>query len=151
MKREQSGQRFSGENHQGAEHSTPYPVSRMAPATELVDLAAQIDEADRMLTCVTEAKLKQIAEQIRGLRRQAATILQTTLRDQQLHRARCNFQRRPGGVYHLYRRANGEEYLSMLAPAEWGAAPPHSFVGTFRLENDMSWVQLDTERPEEEL
>ncbi len=137
--------RFCGDNHQGTANSSPYPLSRMAPATDLVDLAAQISAADQMLTNVTQARLQQIAEQIQGLQRQAATILQASLRDQQLHRAQCNFQRRAGAVYHLYRRADGREYLSMLAPSEWGDSSPHPFLGSFRLENDMSWTALDGE------
>lgn len=135
-------QRFRGDKHQGGDNSAPYPVSRMAPATELVDLAAQIAAADNMLSNVAHGKLRQIAEQIKGLQLQAQNILQVTARDQQLHRAQCNFPRKPGHTYHLYRRHNGGEYLSMLAPQEWGGEPPHPFLGSFRLENDMSWTPL---------
>ncbi len=147
-------QRFQGENHQGSDNSAPYPVSRMAPATELVDLASQIAEADNMLANVTHGKLRQIAEQIKSLQQQAGEILQATARDQQLHRAQCNFQRKPGTTYHLYRRGDGREYLSMLAPQEWGGEPPHLFIGSFRLENDMSWTafeQLDGEEQAQRL
>ena len=140
---DKSLQPLKGEKHQGSDNSAPYPVSRMAPATELVDLAAQIAEADTMLANVTHGKLRQIAEQIKGLQQQASSILQATARDQQLHRAHCNFQRKPGNTYHLYRRSDGREYLSMLAPQEWGSQPPHQFVGSFQLENDMSWTPLD--------
>jgi hypothetical protein len=143
-------QRFRGERHNGPDNSAPYPVSRMAPTTELVDLAAQIAEADTMLANVTHGKLRQIAEQIRGLQQQASAILQATARDQQLHRAQCNFQRKPGRTYHHYRRGDGREYLSMLTPAEWGGEPPHTFVGSFRLENDMSWTPLEEVAGEEQ-
>lgn len=136
-------QRVKGEMHRGSDNSAPYPVSRMAPATELVDLAAQIAEADNMLGNVTHGKLRQIAEQIRSLQQQATDILQATARDQQLHRAQCHFQRKPGATYHLYRRPDGRDYLSMLAPQEWGGQPPHEFLGTYRLENDMSWTALE--------
>lgn len=139
-----------GEKHQGPDNSAPYPVSRMAPATELVDLAAQIAEADTMLANVTHGKLRQIAEQIKSLQQQAGTILQATARDQQLHRAQCNFQRKPGNTYHLYRRGDGREYLSMLAPEEWGGTPPHEFIGSFRLESDMSWTPVDELAGEEQ-
>jgi len=141
---EKTLQRFRGENFLGPDNSAPYPVSRMAPSTELVDLAAQIAEADRMLASVAHGKLQQIAEQIRYLQQQASEVLQTTARDQRLHRAQCNLQRKPGKVYHLYRRADGREYLSLLAPAEWGGEPPHPFIGSYRLENDMSWSDIDS-------
>ena len=52
----------------------------------------------------------------------------------------CAFKRRPGLRYHLYERGNGTLYFSMLSPEDWGAAAPHAFRGTYRLEADMSWT-----------
>lgn len=138
--------RYRGENHRGSANSAPYPLSRMAPATELVDLAREIALADTMLGNVSHAKLRVIAEQMRHLQREAHAILASTARDQRLHRAQCNFQRRPGTVYHLYRRDNGRDYFSMLAPGEWGGSAPHEFVGSYRLENDMSWTPVGEDR-----
>lgn len=132
-----------GENHSDSDNSAPYPVSRMAPATELVDLAREIAEADRMLGNVAHGKLKVIAEQMKTLQREAQAILEASARDQRLHRARCNFKRQPGKTYHLYRKADDSLYFSMLAPAEWGGPPPHPFVGSFRLESDMSWTPVE--------
>lgn len=135
--------KYRGENHPLADNSAPYPVSRMAPATELVDMAREIAEADRMLGSVAHGKLKVIAEQMKALQLQARTVLEASARDQQLHRARCNFKRQPGKTYHLYRKADESLYFSMLAPAEWGGAPPHPFVGSYRLESDMSWTPVE--------
>lgn len=135
--------KYRGENHPHADNSAPYPVSRMAPATELVDMAREIAEADRMLGSVTHGKLKVIAEQMKALQAQARTILEASAHDQKLHRARCNFKRQPGKTYHLYCKADESLYFSMLAPAEWGGTPPHSFVGSYRLESDMSWTPVE--------
>ncbi|MCU7809182.1 MAG: DUF2452 domain-containing protein [Candidatus Thiodiazotropha sp. (ex Semelilucina semeliformis)] len=84
------------------DQSSPYPVSRLAPAFGLVDLAREIAEADEMLANRAGAQLQVIAQQVKQLQAQAREILQQTQRDQQLHRARCNFQKKPGQVYHLY-------------------------------------------------
>lgn len=135
--------KYSGDNHQGADHAAPYPVSRMAPATELVDLARQIEEADQMLGNVVHAKLKVIAEQMKALQQEARSIMESSARDQQLHRAQCQFKRQPGKVYHLYKRSGDVLYFSMLSPEEWGAKPPHEFIGSYRLENDMSWTPVE--------
>ena len=135
--------KYSGDNHQGADHAAPYPVSRMAPATELVDLARQIEEADQMLGNVVHAKLKVIAEQMKALQHEARSILESSARDQQLHRAQCQFKRQPGKVYHLYKRSGDVLYFSMLSPDEWGGTSPHPYVGSYRLENDMSWTAVD--------
>ena len=31
----------------------------------------------------------------------------------------------------------------MLAPAEWGHKPPHTFIGSYQLEMDMSWTAVE--------
>lgn len=135
--------KYSGDNHHGTDHAAPYPVSRMAPATELVDLAREIEEADQMLGNVVHGKLKVIAEQMKALQQEARSILETSARDQQLHRAQCQFKRQPGKIYHLYKRSEDTLYFSMLSPEEWGGKPPHELIGSYRLENDMSWTPVE--------
>ncbi len=129
--------------HRGPDHSAPYPVSRLAPGFELVDLAREIEAADATLASHASGKLKLIAEQIRTLQEQAREILEQTRRDQALHRAACAFRRQPGKIYHLYRKPDGSTYFSLLAPEDWSGRPPHDFLGSWRLENDMSWSPAD--------
>jgi hypothetical protein len=31
----------------------------------------------------------------------------------------------------------------MLSPDDWGGRPPHPFVGSYRLEADMSWTAAE--------
>ncbi len=132
--------KYQGAAHGGADHSSPYPVSRLAPAIELVDLAKQVAQADTLLSGVATGKLRVIAEQMRALQTQAQAVLQAIQRDQDLHRVSCHFKRQPGCFYHLYRKPDGQRYFSMLSPQEWGDKPPHEFLGSYRLENDMSWT-----------
>lgn len=129
--------------HDGPDHSSPYPVSRLAPAFDLVDVAKEIQQADAMLGAVVGNQLEVIVEQIRSLQGQARDILDRAQRDADLHRAECQFQRRPGHVYHLYERDDGSLYFSMVAPTEWGGAPPHPPRGSYRLEADMSWTPAE--------
>jgi len=126
--------------HQGDERSSPYPVSRLAPAFGMVELAEELEKADQMVSGRVNAQLAQIATQIRSLQAQAREVLETAHEDMQLHRAKCNFRRIPGKVYHLYRHNNGELHFSMLSPNDWRGRPPHEFVGSYRLESDLSWV-----------
>lgn len=141
--------KHQGPNVDGPARSSPYPVSRLAPAIDLVDLAREIAEADRMLNIRLSAKLKVIADQIKGLQSEARAILADARQDQELNHIRCTFQRKPGQTYHLYSREDGRRYFSLLSPADWQNRPPHEFVGSFRLENDMSWTPLDG-KPEED-
>ncbi|HJL19836.1 MAG TPA: DUF2452 domain-containing protein [Sandaracinaceae bacterium LLY-WYZ-13_1] len=145
--------RHGGDRHEGPSRTSPYPVSRLAPAHDLVDVAREIERADQTIGAVVGGKLELIARQIRALQEEAREILDDTRRDLDLHRAECNFAKRVGGVYHLYERPNGRCYFSMLSPDDWGGAPPHSFRGSYRLEGDQSWtpaaqIEGDAERPE---
>lgn len=47
---------------------------------------------------------------------QARKVLEETKRDAELHHAACNFKKRPGQMYYLYRRSNGTTYFSILSP-----------------------------------
>jgi hypothetical protein len=137
--------KHDGEKHEGPSSLAPYPTSRLAPPHDLVDVARRIAEADAMISATANAKLRIIADQIQALQEQARGILEDTKRDLDLHRARCAFVRKPGSVYHLYRRPDGELWFSMIAPAEWGAAPPHEFAGSYRLELDQSWTPVESD------
>jgi hypothetical protein len=128
--------------HQGPAKTAPYPMTRLSPPHDLVDTARQIQQADLILGAVVSNKLRLIADQIRGLKEQAQAILEEARRDAELHRAACNFKKRAGAVYHLYRREGGGSYFSMLSPEEWNGQPPDAFAGSFRLELDMSWTLL---------
>lgn len=123
--------------------STTYPLSRLAPRMDLVDVAKEIQDADRMLGAVVGGQLEVIAEQIRSLQDRAKALLEKAEHSARLHRARCHFKKRPGHVYHLYERTSDDLYLSMLSPDEWAGAPPHAFLGSYRLELDMSWTKVE--------
>jgi hypothetical protein len=132
--------RHPGDRHEGPARTSPYPVSRLAPAHDLVDTARQIAQADQLIGTVTHGKLELIAKQIRALQEEARSILEDARTNAELHRASCNFRKSPGHTYHLYRRPDGHRYFSMLNPDDWRGQPPHHFEGTYRLEADMSWT-----------
>ena len=48
--------------HDGPAHSSPYPVSRLAPGFQLVDLAREIDQADQVIGSRLGGQLEVIAE-----------------------------------------------------------------------------------------
>lgn len=132
--------------HRGDARSSPYPVSRLAPAFQAPELAAEIARAESMLSARTGAKLRVIADQIKALQAEARKVLAEAREEQALTHAECAFKRIPGKVYHLYRKAPGGSFFSMLSPADWRDAPPHEFLGSYRLEADYSWTpaeQLD--------
>lgn len=125
-------------------HSSSYPVSRLAPAFHAPDLRDHIDRVEAMLGARTSAKLGLIAEQIRQLQDSARAILQEAEQEQALHQVACAFERKPGHVYHLYRKQDGSRFWSMLSPDDWRGQSPHPCIGSYRLEADYSWTKLET-------
>lgn len=129
--------------HAGPASSSPYPVSRLSARHDLVSMAEEIAAADQTITSVTSGRLEEIARQIRQLQAQAADALEQARHAAELHRAVCHFKKRPGAIYHLYRRADGQRYFSMLSPQDWGERPPHAHEGSYRLEADMAWTPVE--------
>ncbi len=130
--------------YEGPARAAPYALSRMAPSFALVDVAAEIEKADAMLATVTGGKLGVIADQIRHLQEQARALLERAQRDAALHRARCRFEKKAGGIYHLYRaHADDTQWFSLLGPEEWLRPQPQTYEGSYRLESDQSFTRLD--------
>ena len=127
--------------------ASPYPLSRLAPRIELVDLAREIEQADITIQMVASAKLAAIREQMIALKEQAERVLEEARAAAELHRARCSFKKIPGHTYHLYARDDGERYFSMLSPEDWRGAPPHRFEGSYLLEADMRWTPVMLSQP----
>ena len=129
--------------HRGDARSSPYPVSRLAPAFAATELAEEVARAESMLTTRTSAKLRVIADQIKALQAEARKVLDEARDEQTLARAQCAFKRIPGHVYHLYRKPDGTLSFSMLSPQDWHGQPPSEFVGSYRLEADYSWTPAE--------
>jgi hypothetical protein len=133
--------------HRGDARSSPYPMSRLAPAFQAPGLADEVARAESMLSARTGAKLRVIADQIKALQAEARKVLDEARDEQALTHAECAFKRIPGKIYHLYRKGAGGTCFSMLSPADWGGAPPNEYLGSYRLEADYSWTpaeRLDT-------
>lgn len=134
-------------------------------ASDIVELAREIQTADQAIRNTATGKLTLILEQVRKcttylirmflclffcsglqikfLQSQAQRILEETEASKSIHSAACNFRKIPGTIYHMYARESGQKYISMLSPEEWGAGLTHDFQGSFRLEHDSTWTPID--------
>ena len=138
-----SEQKYTGDNFRGAEHASPYPVSRLGAPVSLVDMAKVIESASAKVALRTNAQLEVIVEQLKALQERAREIVEQASRDVDLIHAECRFHRVAGRVYHLYERPDGHRFFSMLGPDDYGGAGPTGFVASFRYEHDESWTRLD--------
>jgi hypothetical protein len=57
--------------------------------------------------------------------------------NERLYLAKHSFEPIPGKSYHLYIKENGEEFLSLISPKEWGDR--FEYVGTFEFLSDGRW------------
>ncbi|CAD7002628.1 unnamed protein product [Ceratitis capitata] len=110
---------------------------------DIISLATQIQNADKQLKSGTCQKLCVILDQIKMLQAQAMEILKESEESQLLHNAACNFTKKPGQIYHLYQRPSGQNYFSMLSPEEWSSGIDQKYLGSYRLEFDLSWTPLN--------
>ena len=64
-----------------------------------------------------------------------------------VHKTNCNFKKIPGKTYYIYKQKKNpdEEFMSMISPEEWGESGPE-FVGGYKLEDDMSWTELQVRK-----
>lgn len=127
---------------QGFKLTNPFAVAK-PDATDLVELAREIQKADILVRATACSKLQMIAEQVRFLQQQACKVLLEAKESSELHHAACNFRKLPGHIYYLYKRPSGKQYFSMLSPEDWSSShegPPHVYLGAYRLEQDLSWT-----------
>jgi len=117
----------------------PEESGKIRSQFDLVELAGEIQTADKFTRATAGSKLSVIAEQVRFLQKQAKKILDQAQKDKEINHMACNFKRIPGKLYYIYTRPNGKNYMSMISPEEWGKdCPP--FVAAYKLEHDMTWT-----------
>lgn len=125
--------------------SMAHPARTSDPPFSLVERAQEIEKADEVVQSHVHGKLDVIARQIRSLQAEAREIIGRAERDMELHRVKCNFEKKPGMQLYLYEKQTGEKHFSILSPREWGASLPYEFLGAYRLAADGSFEDLEEE------
>ncbi len=70
------------------------------------------------------------------IQKQYQDLMDEIITNERLYKSNHNFEPVLGIDYHLYKRENGEEFLSMISPTEWDK---FEFIGTFQLLSDGRW------------
>ncbi len=87
----------------------------------------------------TQMQMSQLYEQMQLLAEQAKKIQQRVEISERIYSAKIGFEPIIGKTYYLYRRENGEDFLSLVAPNEWGKDRKISYVATVKLLADHTW------------
>jgi hypothetical protein len=93
----------------------------------------------------TEEQLKIIFEQMKVLAQQVQDIKKRVMVSDLIYNVKMSFQPVIGKIYYLYEQANGERYLSLISPAEWGnSMGDQKYIAQVRLNADHTWKIIDS-------
>ena len=112
----------------------PYGDSVSAPAITKVDTTGYRQVKSKEASAKLRSRYEELQEEFRQL---VATSEDT----QRMYDATVSFVPIIGHTYHLYRRENGEEWVSMIAPEEFGTYY-HEYIGSYRLATDSVWIRV---------
>ncbi len=87
----------------------------------------------------TEVQLDQIRKQVELLAQQAQKVHDRVRVSEDIYQAEIGFKPLIGHTYHLYKKSNGTDVVSMVGPDEWGTRSPYQFTATVRLLSDHTW------------
>jgi hypothetical protein len=92
----------------------------------------------------TNMQLNQIKEQVELLMVQANQIKRRKEISMMIYEAKLNFKPQIGQVYHLYKRNDDSNFLSLVSPKDWGggAGPYKQFLSSVQLLADHTWVEV---------
>lgn len=91
----------------------------------------------------TDMQMAQIYEQMQLLAEQAKQIQSRVQVSERIYQASISFEPLINHVYFLYQKDDGSDFLSMIAPEEWGRKKNFAaFVAEVRLLADHTWEIL---------
>ena len=77
---------------------------------------------------------------LNDLHNEGNEIYQDALWNEKIFSAQIGFIPSIGDVYYLYKRNNGTEFLSLIAPYEW--IPPGEFIGATKCNYIGKWEKI---------
>lgn len=91
----------------------------------------------------TDMQMSQIYQQMQLLADQAKKIQKRVEVSERIYNASISFEPLINHIYYLYQKEDGTDFLSMIAPDEWGRKKGFaSFVAEIKLLADHTWDVL---------
>lgn len=82
---------------------------------------------------------KELENKFNELKIQYQSLMEEFEWNELVYNAKFSFEPVIGEIYHLYRDADGINFLSLIAPQEWNK----EHIGTFKLNSDKKWMLLN--------
>jgi hypothetical protein len=87
---------------------------------------------------------KELGNKFNELRIQYQKLMEEYEWNELVYSAKFSFEPVIGEIYHLYRDANGVNFLSLIGPLEWNK----EHIDTFKLNSDKKWILLNSKNSE---
>lgn len=110
----------------------PYATSVGAPVIKANDLAGWKNMGINKVNKEFESKFNELKMQYQDL-------IQEFQWNELVYNARFSFEPIVGEIYHLYKDADGADFLSLIGPQEWNK----EHIATFRLNSDKKWILIN--------
>jgi hypothetical protein len=108
-----------------------YPTSLSSPKIEPVDLTAFKRYGVIKANDYFSSKWEDLVEE--------AEILKETIElNERIYSCRYAYEPKIGETYHIYKRKNGQEFMSLIGPFEWN----QEYVMSVRLNSDSVWKKI---------
>ena len=129
--------------YQGELHNAPYALSVTSPKIEPIDKRMLKANAHEAMQHQAEQQIQMLKKQAELLMKQAKAIEERLEISHAIYKADINFEPVINGIYHLYQKEDGTDFLSMIAPEEWGRKKNWAnFVAEIKLLADHTWEIL---------
>lgn len=125
-------------------HNLPYAHTVGGAVIKPIDRGKVTGLAVSAMYQQTDMQLAQIRKQVELLVEQAQEIQRRVEISERIYQVGMNFKPLIGHIYHLYSRTDGSEFLSMVAPEEWGRSAKADFQASVKLLADHTWEILKT-------
>ena len=110
----------------------PYATSVGAPVIIINDV---VSWKNRGISNVN----KEFENKFNELKSQYQSLMEEFQWNELVYNAKFSFEPVIGEIYHLYKGADGIDFLSLIAPQEWNK----EHIGTFKLNSDKKWIVLN--------
>ena len=116
-----------------------YNASLMRYGTNVGAPVIQIDDVVAFKSRGIRNVNKEFENKFNELKQQYETLMKEFEYNELVYSAKFSFEPVIGELYHLYRGADGLNFLSLISPTEC----KREHLGTFRLNSDKKWIFIE--------
>lgn len=81
---------------------------------------------------------REMKDRVQKLKEEYETILEELKWNEIVYKSEINFEPLIGEVYHLYKKKDGGNFLSLIDPSQWDK----ELIGSFKLNSELKWEKL---------